>query len=258
MFSRIRLKTALKAAAAHLILSIAIAVFCAALVFGFWYPSPFDQLARGREIFLLVMVIDAVCGPLLTFIVFDRKKPRSELWRDLAIIGLIQISALGYGISSLMNARPVWIAFEGDRFRVVSVPDINLNQLHLAPESLQHLSLTGPKLLGVRLATNSDAEFKESIFLALDGVPPAFRPARWIQYEMQVQEIIKTARPLRNLLQKYPMQKSTLDKIAIQNNLHLDRLGYMPLLAEGTLEWTVIIGLEDGKPKAYLALDAWD
>lgn len=258
MFSRTRFKTGLKASATHLFLSIAIAVLCAALVFGFWYPSPFDELARGREIFLLVMTVDVICGPLLTFIVFDRRKPKSELWRDLAAIGLIQISALGYGVSSLMNARPVWIAFEGDRFRIVSVPDINLNQLHLASEPLQRLSFTGPKLVGVRLATGSDADFKDSIFLALNGEPPAFRPARWVPYETQVQDVIKASRPVENLLQKYPAQRSALDEIAAKNNSQLTQLGYMPLLAEGTLEWTVIIGLTDGQPKAYLALDAWD
>lgn len=258
MFSRIRLKTALKASATHLLLSIVVAVFCAALVFGFWYPSPFDRLARGREIFLLVMAIDVVCGPLLTLVIFDRKKNKSELWRDLAIVGLIQIFALGYGISSLKNARPVWIAFEGDRFRIVSIPDINLEQLHLAPKSLQRLSLTGPKLLGVRLASSSDADFKDSIFLALSGEPPAFRPARWVQYETQLQDIIKVAKPLKILLRKYPTKEAELNEIALKNNANLDKLGYLPLLAEGTLEWTVIIGLEDGQPKAYLPLDAWD
>ena len=255
---KVRLLTAFKASLAHLLVSLLVALLCATLIFGLWYPSPFDQLAKGREIFILVLVIDVVCGPLLTFVVFDQKKPKSELWRDMGVIGLIQLFALSYGIYSVMNARPVWIAFEGDRFRVVSVPDIDLGKLHLAPASLQNLSLSGPKLLGVRLATGADADFKDSIIQSLNGEPPAFRPARWVQYDTQVEDIIKSAKPVTNLLQKYPAQEDVLRNIATKNNLALEKLGYMPLLAEGTLEWTAIIGLEDGLPKAYLALDAWD
>ena len=258
MFSKDRLFTAFKASLAHLLVSLLVALLCASLIFGLWYPSPFDQLAKGREIFILVMAIDVICGPLLTLVIFDRKKPKSELWRDMGVIGLIQIFALCYGIFSLMNARPVWVAFEGDRFRVVSIPDINLEKLHLAPDPLQNLSLSGPKLLGVRLATGADADFKDSIIQSLNGEPPAFRPARWVQYNTQVQDIIKSAKPLKNLLQKYPTQKNVLEEIAVKSNLSMEKLGYMPLLAEGTLEWTAIIGLEDGLPKAYLALDAWD
>lgn len=258
MLSKNRLFTAVQASLAHLLISLMIAFLCAALIFGLWYPSPFDQLAKGRELFILIMAIDVICGPLLTLIVFDRKKPKSELWRDMGIIGVIQIFALCYGVFSLMSARPVWIAFEGDRFRVVSIPDIDLKQMHLAPESLQHLSLSGPKLLGVRLATGADEDFKDSIIRSLNGEPPAFRPARWVQYDTQVEDIIKTAKPVENLLQKYPTQKTILDKIAVRSNLSMEKLGYLPLVAEGTLEWTAIIGLEDGHPKAYLALDAWD
>jgi hypothetical protein len=258
MLSKERLFTALKASLAHLILSLLVAVLCATLVFGLWYPAPFDHLAKGREIFILIISIDIICGPLLTLVVFNRNKPKYELWRDMGVIALIQIFALCFGILNLMNARPVWIAFEGDRFRVVSIPDINLAQLHLAPKALQNLSLSGPQLLGVRLATGDDTDFKDSIIQSLNGEPPAFRPARWVPYTNQVKDIVSAAKPLNKLLEKHPAQQGVLTDIAAKNNSTLENLGYMPLLAEGTLEWTVIVGMNDGLPKAYLALDAWD
>lgn len=253
-----RLRIALKASLAHLLISLLIALLCAILIFGVWYPHPLDQLAKGRDLFILIIMIDVICGPLLTLVVFDKSKPTSELWRDLSLIGVIQIFALCYGIFSLANARPVWVAFEGDRFRIVSVPDINLENLHLAPKTLQQLSFLGPKLLGVRLSTGADADFKDSIIQSLNGEPPAFRPARWVPYKTQVNDIIETAKPMEKLLEKYPDQKNTLEKIAIKNQLRLDEMGYLPLLADGELEWTIILGLVDGTPKAYLQLSAWD
>lgn len=123
------MRPALAATAIHLLLSAAVALVCAVVVFALWYPPPFDELAKGRQLFLLVVAVDVVCGPLLTLIVFNPRKPRAELRRDLSVVVALQLAALTYGLVNVANARPIWLAFEGDRFRVVSVPDVNRRQL---------------------------------------------------------------------------------------------------------------------------------
>jgi len=63
-------------------------------------------------------MVDVILGPLITLTVFNRSKPRSELVRDLTVVGLIQLAALGYGLWTVFVARPVHLVFEYDRFRV--------------------------------------------------------------------------------------------------------------------------------------------
>ena len=81
---------ALGAAAKHLGASAVVAAVVAWLVFGLWYPAPYAALAGGFALFGLVVMVDAVCGPLMTLVVFDRRKPCSELARDIGIIVTLQ------------------------------------------------------------------------------------------------------------------------------------------------------------------------
>jgi len=56
--------------------------------------------------FSIVMIgVDVVLGPMLTFIFANTKKPRRELARDLGVFVVFQLCALTYGSLSLWNCR---------------------------------------------------------------------------------------------------------------------------------------------------------
>ena len=120
-----QLKPRFQAAGIHLCISLVIAALAATLVFALWYPYPYRDLSGGRELFTMLVSIDVILGPLLTLAVFNLKKPRAQLVRDLAIIGLVQLLALGYGLWTVYQARPVHMVFEMDRFRVTHAADID-------------------------------------------------------------------------------------------------------------------------------------
>src|SRR5690349_15163657 len=96
-----------KAAAIHLSLSAAVAGLGAYLVFGLWFPLPYRNMAGGQTLFNLVVSVDLVMGPALTFVAFNRSKRTQVLVRDLAIIGIMQLAALAYGLHVMFIARPV-------------------------------------------------------------------------------------------------------------------------------------------------------
>jgi hypothetical protein len=118
-----RVIAATNAAGIHLLCSLLIAALAGGLVFGLWYPFPYRELSGGRELFLLIIAVDVVCGPLLTLVLFNPTKPRGELWRDLGLVALIQLGALGYGLWTVWQARPLFLVQEVDRFKVVAAPD---------------------------------------------------------------------------------------------------------------------------------------
>jgi hypothetical protein len=252
-----RLRRAAAASGVHLAASVAVALCSAALVFGLWYPYPYSELAGGRELFLLVVSVDVVCGPLLTLIIYSPLKPRAELWRDLGIVVLLQVAALGYGLYSVMQARPLFLAFEGDRFRVVSVPDIQADQLHEALPEFRSMGLTRPKTIGVRLAKGTDADFLQSVQLSLAGLPPSFRPARWLPYDAQIQTVISAAKPLKDLRAKHGGARQAIDDALVQTGLAENRLGYLPLAALKSDEWVVLVDLDRAQPRGFLPLSAW-
>jgi hypothetical protein len=92
-----------------------------------WFPQPYLQAAGGGELFSILVGVDVVLGPLVTLIVFDTKKKYLKL--DLAVIAILQFAALGYGLSVILQARPVYVVFAVDRLELVLASDI-------APEEL--------------------------------------------------------------------------------------------------------------------------
>lgn len=251
-----RLKPAASAAFRHLLLCLLVAAAVAVLVFGLWYPQPYGELAGGQGLFLLIVAVDVVCGPMLTLVIYNPKKPRAELVRDIGLVVLVQLAALGYGLHSLFQARPVWLAYEKDLFRVVSVPDLMPGTLELAPPALQALSLSGPRPLGVRLAQASDPDFLQNVQQSLEGNHPAFRPDRWVPYETQLADLQMALRPMAELLNRYPLEANAIKRAA--EDVPLDALGYLPLVTDTASNWVVVVRRLDGQPVGYLPLDGFE
>ena len=58
----------------HFTLSIFIAFLALVLVFLFWYPSPLAQAVGVTHLFLMMLAIDVIVGPVLGFIVYKEGK----------------------------------------------------------------------------------------------------------------------------------------------------------------------------------------
>lgn len=256
---RERIKPALKSALKHLGLSVAIAGVSAMLVFGLWYPPPYHLLAGGLSLFVILVAVDVISGPLLTLVVYDQRKPRAVMARDIAVIVLLQLLGLAYGLHSVAQARPVFLAHEGNRFRLVSAVDVDETQLPQAEPEFQVLGYRGPRLIGVKLADASDPEFQSSVMLSMQGLHPAFRPARWVPYASVVPEVKSALQSMATLKEKHPDAEAEIDRALANHALTSDSAGYLPLDAEKAepVNWVVVVDRESGLPKTFLPLDGW-
>ena len=72
---------------------------------------------------------------------------------------LVQLSALVYGLHSIALTRPVWLAFEGDRLRIVKAVEVHGQYLPQAQPGLTALPWTGPRLIAVGRWTNQTQHF---------------------------------------------------------------------------------------------------
>ena len=204
------LKSRFSAAGIHLTRSLAVSALAAWLVFSLWYPYPYREISGGRDLFFIVVAVDVIMGPLLTFTVFNRSKPVGELRRDLTMIGLLQLAALVYGLWTVSIVRPVHLAFEIDRFRVVHAIDILKDEINKAPPELQRLPWTGPTLLSVREFTSQKEGF-EATMAAINGLHLSARPELWRSYEKARPQILKLAKPASDLKQRFPAQANMIE-----------------------------------------------
>lgn len=242
-----------KAASIHLILSIAVAAVVALLMFSLWYPGDYRTLAGGNKLFWLIVSVDVVMGPLLTFVVFNPAKPRKELWRDLAVIALLQLGALGYGLHVLFESRPVALVFEVDRFRVVSASDVLMDELPKAPADYRKLPITGPWVLGARMATGK--EKIEAVELALQGFDVGTRPSFWQPYADTRGRALERARPVGALLEKYPAARADIEARLKALGLPSDTARFLPVSAR-VMGWVTLMR-PDGEIAGFAPYDGF-
>jgi hypothetical protein len=235
-----RVRSAVRASAVHLVISFAIALAAAALVFGIWYPFPFRDLAGGRELFWLVVSIDVVCGPLLTLVLFNPAKIRLALVVDLGLVAIVQSVALGYGIFTAWEARPLYLVLEVDRFRVISIGNLEKQTLAILPTSLQTRLFSPPITVAIRPSKDAQERNRVLFESVQGGRDFAERPEFYLPYDGDAAlTSLKRAKPLVIFLEKFPKEELVAQKIAVEKKANIADWFYLPV--QGRQDWVVIL-----------------
>lgn len=237
--SSLRFKSAVKAMGWHFGASVLVAAAVAILVFAVWFPYPYRQLAGGTELFILVMGVDLVCGPLLTLVLFNPAKPRRELMLDLSLVVVLQLAALAYGIWTVHAARPLFLVHEFDRFKVIALADVDEPELAKLPKALQLQLFKGPQMTGLREITNE--ERKKVMFEALEGGRDyGERPSFYDAYDVtRGEKAYQKAKPIAYFVQKHPNQKAKVDKLQLAAGAEGQKLRYVPVIARQ--DWVAVV-----------------
>jgi hypothetical protein len=118
----------LKAFSLHLLSSATVlTLILGSLYFG-WYRWPGWHLTDVTRVVFVMVCVDVVLGPTLTFIIANKNKPRRELVRDIGIIVVVQLCALIYGSVSLWSGRPLYYAFSENVLQLVQAYDIDASE----------------------------------------------------------------------------------------------------------------------------------
>lgn len=228
-------------AARHLLLSVLIGLFSALVVFGLWYPSPWKQIQQVGSIYLLILAVDVICGPLLTLILAAPQKTRRERWIDFSGIGILQILALLYGMHSVWMARPVALVFEVDRLALITANEIEPQALAKALPDFRKLSWTGELTHAGTRKPKNNAEMLRSVEMGLAGISIAQQPDWWLPWADVLPAMRERVKPLSELIAKRPQDASTLEAAALRSGLGVKELSYLPLVSSKTLEWVALL-----------------
>lgn len=249
-----RLITSLRTFGIHFSIGLIVLAFPAFLIFNLWFPYPFKYASGGIHLFWILIAVDVVIGPLLTAIVFNPLKRSREIFFDLAFIALFQIVAFGYGLYSISLARPVILAFETDRFVIVSAAQVDVNKLDSAKQEFQSLSWKGPVLTGTRSPDNSE-ELMMSIDMSFQGVPPSARPDWWVSYDSNrtlIQIRKKSLSSLRDLSDAH--DKVIIDNVLSRADLDISNTYYLPMVSEKDLDGWVVLLSSDNDIVGYIPI----
>ena len=239
----------------HLIASACVALLSAMLVFLLWYPGPLALASGVRGIYLLLLLVDVVLGPVITLIVFNPKK--KELRRDLAVVVLMQLAALLYGLHTVWIARPVYVVFSIDRFDLVFANDFTEQKLaNVTDPEYQSLPLLGPKVIAARRPDELKAR-NELLFGSLSGGDDLpYLPQYYVPYTELRGDVLKRIQPLSQLKEFNKEKSSALD--ALMNKyvpMKID-IGYLPLRGK-VKDLVVIMNRNTGDVLETVDLAPW-
>ncbi|TAG26648.1 MAG: hypothetical protein EAZ37_08225 [Burkholderiales bacterium] len=242
----------------HLLVSVLVASLLAFLVFGWWYPYPLREMVGGTELFLLVIAVDVICGPLLTAVIFSPAKKKWQLLLDVAIVVVIQLVALIYGTYTVVQARPIYVVFEVDRFRVVTLADVDHKDWNKASPPWTEKPWGTPRWITIREPIDN-AEKLESIELAIAGKDAALRPNWWNEWSADTPEaILSRSKSISDLRKKLDIANLIiLDGVLVHLQVSEDRLRSLPMTSFKTTNWVAIIDSQTAKPLAYAPVDGF-
>lgn len=233
----------------HMAASVCIALLVLGLVYGLWYPSPLAQAVGVTHIFLMLLAIDVILGPILGFVVY--KESKKTLKFDLSVIILIQIAALVFGVYNIAQARPAWVVFNTDRFELIRNNDLVLSE-QAPQDKFAQVSWVGPQWAAVKV-TNDVQQKNEDLFAeALGGLSIAQRPERYIDIDEEKVTLQKRALPL-NILYHYNDKQqvnTVLAKYPQANH-------WLPMKAL-SIDMVVLINKETAKVIKIVDLKPWE
>lgn len=239
----------IKAFLIHLGFSCIIAIVATILVFGIWYPPPLNDAVGATEIFVLILLVDATLGPLLTLILYVPGK--RGLVFDLWMIAVLQVGALAYGLWAVASERPAWVVFNADRFDLVQASAIDTRYLDLADPLYRSPPWTGPRWVGAK--PSEDRERRNAMMLeaAVGGSDIPHHPELYQPLENLTDTIRGRAFPLDRL---YDFNRP-LDVMA-QLQKWPEATAWVPLMARAR-PMTVLLD-QRYQVVAVVALNPWD
>ena len=241
----------LKAAGLHILCSVLVAACVALLVFVLWYPEPYRVLSGGTQLFQMIVGIDVVAGPMLTFLVFNPQKTWRALAVDLGVIAVLQATALGYGLWVVFEARPVHLVFDGRLLRVVHASDV------LQPEGAPPvpLPLVGPELVALRLPEDSKQRSDLLVATLNSGVFEAYRAALWVPYASARVQVLQQAVTPETVAERHPQSAELMRRALARVGIGIQDVVCLPVVGREYLTWTALLDKRSALPVAYIPID---
>ena len=210
----------------HIGISLAIFLVLLYFILQHWYPYPLFGTDGGWQGIQLIAFVDIVLGPLLTLIVFKKGKPRLKL--DLAIIAVIQFSALLSGTWVVYKEQPALVVFLENSFRTVTAAQLIEQDFPLS--SVKQYKNSYIPMAFVKIPDDADALLKlraESLRL---GRPLSLYAELYEKLNDEHRQTIRSfSLDMADFVKNRPQSKAIYEGFLKQNAVDQEKLIYLPL-----------------------------
>ncbi len=167
------LKNKAKALLIHLGISLLIFIPFLYLIWVHWFPPPMFFTDGGWQGVRIMLVVDLVIGPSLTFLIFNPAKSRRMLRFDFACIGLVQAAALVYGYVSVESKRIQAVVLYENEFHAVTKDsfDEQLKDQVIEPQVWNRLGQRAPYWVYLREAQSAEEQAGAIAWEFMRGTP---------------------------------------------------------------------------------------
>jgi len=97
----------------------------------YWYPGELKYLMNTLALYKLLIGIEIILGPLISLVIYSAEKSIQQLAKDYLIVGIIQCSALLYGLGMISGDRPLFLVLSRDRLELVRANDLDAKDVDL-------------------------------------------------------------------------------------------------------------------------------
>jgi hypothetical protein len=230
-----------KAAGIHLAISVSIALVVVVFMFFLWYPTPYFQAMGGGGLLLLVTGVDVVLGPLITLVIFNTQK--KSLKFDLMCVAIVQVMALGYGVATMFQARPIYTVFQKDRFDVVIAADMDAKErTKVTDVAFKSLPLTGPQIV----AMDSPTDIKEIQRMLISGIDSRAFSQYYVSYDFKAKEAAAASKPFAEWQKTHTATAEKLKAFLATKAIDEAKVGFLPLYTRNE-DMTVVLDRDTGK-----------
>jgi hypothetical protein len=233
----------------HLLISFLIALLIVSLVFFIWYPFPLATAVGVTHIFLMLLIIDVILGPLLGLLVY--KEGKKSLKFDLGVIILLQISALLFGVYSIAQGRPAWLVFNVDRFELVRQNEIIDQHMQDTDSQYKSAPWLGPEYVSIAQSSTFKQRQEDMFLEVLGGISLAQQSGRYKSLSYANQKIKLKALNLKEL-EKYNNQIEVLKLLTKYPRAN----AYLPLKAN-VVDMTVLVNKDTAEIVKIVDLRPW-
>lgn len=239
----------------HLGISAVIAAISMIVVFFIWYPAPLQTAVGVTQIFLILLAVDVTIGPLLTFVVFKKGKPSLKF--DLAVIALLQMAALGYGMNTVFAGRPAFVVFAADRFEVSRAYELDPASIKTAEKEKNEsakISWLQPKWVGALPSKDHDRRNKIMFDSVQGGNDWPQLPELFVPLSEVKQPILERSKPLEALRKIHGNDADAQEKLAGLND---SEVKWLPLVSNAK-NMTVIVDANSAEVLKILDINPWE
>ncbi len=232
----------------HIAVSLFVILLPILALISVWYPENFSEISASDQIFHIILAVEfGLFFGLLLLLFFGRQNSINKTLFVYSIVFILQICSAFVGLKTLYDAKPMYIVYEFDRYRIVRPIDVIWGT-----EEVEYNLLSGPIPYSTLEYASNDIRLLSSIKDSINGLYPAFKKERLIPYQNSTKNIIKHSRAAQHL--------SDVDRKKVMmcgKNIDITSIGYYPLVSQLSDEWIALINLNDASIICYLNINGW-